>query len=101
MHARPDIGAPAIVHPFVYGGPTFSLELNCSRSTSDNSIDRDDSPIHQRPFDFAAMIGAGVSLKVGREAVSVSARYLVGTAEVFDNGVGKNRVLSFVAGVSF
>jgi outer membrane protein with beta-barrel domain len=98
---RYDFLEPSTVHPFVYGGPAFSLEVNCSRTTEGHAVDCDQSSIHQRPFDFAGVIGAGVSLKVGREAVSLSARYLAGTAEVFDNGVGKNRVLSFVAGVSF
>jgi hypothetical protein len=54
-----------------------------------------------KTFDFGATGGAGLDFPIGRRNLMISARYTLGLIDVFDDGPGRNRTVTVLAGITF
>lgn len=84
--------------PHVYFGPYLGFNINAEQEGSSGdvsgSIDIDDSV---KGTDFGVVVGAGADIT----KFNVGLRYSAGLTNTFEEGDGKNGVLSIVAGINF
>lgn len=88
--------------PYVFAGPTVSLEAGCSARDDAGRIDCDDSNVlfDRRKTDFGATGGGGFAFLAGPGAVLIEGRYTMGMTNI-NAGVGpsaKNRATVLMAG---
>ena len=94
------------VRPFVVLGPQVGFRVKCEASVGSDSASCDDfAGENAKSVDFSGTVGAGLGFKVGKEELSLQARYNMGFTNVFsDSGSDtkpKNKVISVMAGFSF
>lgn len=90
------------VSPFIVLGPQVGFRVKCevtagSESESCENFDGQNA----KSVDFSGTVGAGLGFKVGKEELSLQARYNQGFSKVFDGSDSKNKVFSVMAGFSF
>jgi hypothetical protein len=89
--------------PYLFGGPTVSLEAGCSARDQDGSLDCDALPgelSDRRSTDFGVTGGGGLAFQAGPGAVLVEGRYTIGLTNI-NQGVGpevRNRAPMVMAG---
>ena len=92
------------VQPFVLGGPAFAASASCKAEGSSRgvsaSIDCDKLASHNT-FDMGGLLGGGVAIPVGKNAMTLGARYTFGFNKVFDESKSKNRTWSLMLGFVF
>jgi hypothetical protein len=92
------------VRPFVVLGPQAGFRIKCEASSSSDSESCEDfAGQNAKSVDFSGTAGAGVGFKVGKEELSLQARYNMGFTKIFDNAdsKSKNQLFSVMAGFSF
>ena len=89
------------VRPFVNIGPSLGFKVGCKETAGDESASCDDISTDVKSFDFAGTVGAGIGFKVGKEELSVQARYMQGFSKVIEDSDAKNQNFSIMAGFSF
>jgi opacity protein-like surface antigen len=90
------------VRPFIVLGPSVGFRIKCGLTTSsDSATCQDVFAENAKSVDVGGTAGAGVGFKLGRQELSLSARYNMGFTKVFQDSDSKNRVFSVLAGVSF
>lgn len=108
--ARFDVSTGGMVRPFFLAGPTASFQVSCNAEESDGSssmsascddINNESGGFSKKSFDVGATAGAGVTFPAGAMKLSVGVRYTHGLIDAFENADAKNRVWSFVAGLTF
>lgn len=88
------------VHPFLLAGPSLGFSTSCKFEADGESIDCDDD-VDLNTFDLGGIAGAGLEFPVGRNAISIGARYDFGFNEVIKDSDSKNRTISFLVGFVF
>lgn len=94
----------APIRPFVLAGPSFALSANCEAEGSSGGVSASvdcDRFASLNDFDVGGIAGAGLEMPVGRNAVTLGARYEFGFSEVFDESTAKNRAWSILLGIRF
>ena len=90
------------VRPFIVLGPQVGFRVKCEFTQgSDSATCEDFAGENAKSVDVSGTVGAGLGFKVGKEELSVQARYNMGFTKVFEDSDSKNRVFSVMAGVSF
>jgi hypothetical protein len=94
------------VSPFIVLGPQVGFRVKCEATAGGESAScKDFAGENAKSVDFSGTVGAGLGFKVGKEELSLQARYNMGFTSVFnDQGSDtkpKNRVFSVMAGVAF
>jgi hypothetical protein len=90
------------VRPFVVLGPQVGFRVKCEASAGGESASCEDfAGENAKSVDFSGTAGAGIGFKVGKEELSLQARYNLGFTKVFEDSDSKNRVFSVMAGFSF
>ncbi|MDQ2766096.1 MAG: PorT family protein [Gemmatimonadota bacterium] len=92
------------VHPFVVLGPQVGFRVKCEVTAgSDSASCSDFAGVNAKSVDFSGTVGAGLGFQVGKEELSLQARYNMGFTKIFDNANSnsKNRVVSVMAGFAF
>jgi hypothetical protein len=91
-------------YPYVVLGPSLGISIQCElqgeAQAGNLSRDCDDSA-GVKTFDFGATGGAGLDFPIGRRNLMISARYTLGLIDVFDDGPGRNRTVTVLAGITF
>ena len=54
-----------------------------------------------KSFDFAGTVGAGLGFSVGKQELSVQARFTKGFSKIIEDADAKNQNFSVMAGFSF
>ncbi len=90
----------------LYGeaGPAFSFKESCSVSGATQGVTVSASCTEfgtLRSYDIGAMVGAGVEIPIGAQAILVGARYNAGLVAISEGDTEKNRVLQFLIGLKF
>lgn len=87
-----------LLTPHVYFGPYAGFNINAEQETSGGdgagTIDIEDEV---KGTDFGVVVGAGADIT----KFNVGIRYSAGLTNTFEDGDGKNGVISIVAGVNF
>lgn len=90
------------VRPFIVLGPQVGFRVKCEATAgSDSASCEDFAGQNAKSVDFSGTVGAGLGFRVGKEELSLQARYNQGFTKVFDNSDSKNKVISVIAGFSF
>ena len=90
------------VRPFVVLGPQVGFRVKCELTQGSNSATcQEFAGENAKSVDVSGTAGAGLGFKVGKEELSLQARYNMGFANVFSNSDSKNRVFSVLAGFAF
>ena len=90
------------VHPFVVVGPSFGFKVGCKETAGSESANCDSGGgLNVKSFDFAGAVGAGVGFRVGKEELSLQARYTMGFQDIADNVNAKNKNFAVLAGFAF
>jgi hypothetical protein len=95
------------VRPFIVLGPSVGFRVKCELTASSDSATCDDNfsesaeSVNAKSVDVSGTVGAGLGFKLGKEELSISARYNMGFTKAFQNSDWKNRVFSVLAGISF
>ena len=90
------------VRPFIVLGPQVGFRVKCEASAGGESASCEDfAGENAKSVDFSGTAGAGLGFKVGKEELSLQARYNMGFTKVFEDSDSKNRVFSVIAGFSF
>lgn len=90
------------VRPFVVLGPQVGFRVKCEVTAGSESASCTDfAGENAKSVDFSGTAGAGLGFKVGKEELSVQARYNMGFTKIFEDSDSKNRVFSVLAGFSF
>ena len=90
------------VHPFINLGPSLGFKIGCKETAGEDSADCDDiSSTDVKSFDFAGTVGAGIGFSVGKQELSVQARFTKGFTKIIEDADAKNQNFSIMAGFSF
>jgi hypothetical protein len=96
------------VSPFIVLGPQVGFRVKCEATAGDNSASCEEfnsDGENAKAVDFSGTVGAGIGLHVGKEELSLQARYNMGFTKVFNSDSeddnSKNRVFSVMAGFAF
>ena len=90
------------VSPFVVLGPQVGFRVKCEATAGSESAScKDFAGENAKSVDFSGTAGAGVGFKVGKEELSLQARYNMGFTKVFTDSDSKNKVFSVMAGFAF
>lgn len=99
---RYDIPTHASVAPFIVLGPSVGFRVKCEATQGSNSAScQQFASDNAKSVDVSGVVGAGLGFKVGKEELSVQARYGMGFTKVFSNSNVKNKVFSVMAGFAF
>ncbi|MEO8879750.1 MAG: porin family protein [Gemmatimonadaceae bacterium] len=99
---RLGIPTQSSVHPFVVVGPSLGFKVGCKETLGSDSANCDSvEGLSVKSFDFAGAVGGGVGFRVGKEELSVQARYTMGFSKIIDNSDAKNKNFSVMAGFAF
>lgn len=99
------------IRPFLLAGPAFAFKMGCKvegkNSGASISIDCDQLSEESngeagfKSFDVGAMVGGGLDFALGRETLSLGARYTHGLVSIAKGSSTNNRVISIVLGLGF
>lgn len=89
------------VHPFVNIGPSLGFKVGCKETAGSESANCDDISTDVKSFDFAGTVGAGLGFNVGKQELSVQARFTKGFTKIIEDADAKNQNFSIMAGFSF
>jgi hypothetical protein len=90
------------VHPFVNVGPSLGFKISCKETAGGDSANCDDiSSTDVKSFDFAGTVGAGIGFAVGKQELSVQARFTKGFSKIIEDTDAKNQNFSVMAGFKF
>jgi hypothetical protein len=89
------------VHPFVNIGPSLGFKVGCKETAGSDSANCDDISTDVKSFDFAGTVGAGLGFNVGKQELSVQARFTKGFTKIIEDADAKNQNFSIMAGFSF
>jgi len=90
------------VRPFVVLGPQVGFRVKCEVTAGSESASCTGfAGENAKSVDFSGTAGAGLGFKVGKEELSLQARYNMGFTKVLSSSDSKNRVFSVLAGFSF
>jgi hypothetical protein len=90
------------VGPFIVLGPYAAFRAKCDVELGGSSTSCEDFIGEKaKSTDFGGTAGAGVGFKLGKQELSVSARYNMGFTKIFEDSNAKNKVFSVLAGLSF
>ena len=90
------------VRPFIVLGPQVGFRVKCEATAGSESASCEEfAGENAKSVDFSGTAGAGLGFKVGKEELSLQARYNMGFTKVFTDSDSKNRVFSVMAGFSF
>jgi hypothetical protein len=90
------------VRPFIVLGPSVGFRVKCGLTApNDSATCVDVFGENAKSVDVGGTVGAGLGFKLGRQELSLSARYNMGFTKVFQDSDSKNRVFSVLAGLSF
>jgi hypothetical protein len=90
------------VRPFIVLGPSVGFRIKCSLTApNDSATCADVFGENAKSVDVGGTVGAGLGFKLGRQELSLAARYNMGFTNVFQNSDSKNRVFSVLAGLAF
>jgi Outer membrane protein beta-barrel domain len=102
-----DVPTTSAVRPHLYAGPGFGFRTKCevsassggatdSASCDDINRQADAELIDFKSFDFGLLVGGGVGFALGRQTLTVGARYELGLTKIASDSDAKHRVLSLV-----
>jgi len=105
---RLDLAKASSISPFIVAGPSFAVRVSCNFGvkvfiTVSTDCDRVDNVFDARltkTFDAGAVIGGGLAFAIGKNSVSLSARYTYGLRDLADIGAIRNRAISLLGGIS-
>ena len=91
------------VHPFLVLGPYVGFRTKCDLASSggDSEACVDFFGENAKSTDFGGTAGAGLGFRLGKEELSLSARYNMGFSKIFSSADTKNKSVSVLAGLSF
>ena len=90
------------VHPFLVVGPSFGFKISCKETAGSDSADcNSGSGTDVKSFDFAGAVGGGVGFRVGKEELSVQARYTMGFTDITRNANAQTKNFAVHAGFAF
>ncbi|MEO6210466.1 MAG: porin family protein [Gemmatimonadaceae bacterium] len=99
---RYDFPTHSTVAPFITLGPSVGFRVKCELTQgSNNASCTEFAGENAKSVDVSGVVGAGLGFKVGKEELSVAARYGMGFTKVFSNSNSKNKVFSVMAGFAF
>ncbi len=99
---RYDFPTHAPVAPFITLGPSVGFRVKCELTQgSNNASCTEFAGENAKSVDVSGVVGAGLGFKVGKEELSVQARYGMGFTKVFSSSDSKNKVFSVMAGFAF
>lgn len=99
VHVPLTLGQP--FSPYVFGGPTISLQSGCTVEAGNLSFDCDDDAldIQTNSTDFGVAAGAGFAFAMGPGSVLVEGRYTWGLSDINKgNNTVRNRAAYLMAG---
>jgi hypothetical protein len=90
------------VHPFLVLGPYVGFRIKCElASGSDSEECVDFFGENAKSTDFGGTVGAGLGFRLGKQELSLSARYSMGFEKIISSADTKNKSVSVLAGLSF
>jgi hypothetical protein len=90
------------VRPFIVLGPYAAFRAKCDVELGGSSTScADFTGSNAKSTDFGGTAGAGVGFSLGKQELSISARYNMGFTKIFSNSNAENKVISVLAGLSF
>ena len=93
------------VRPFLALGPSFGYSVRCRVEATSGGVSASascaDAGLDENKFDVGGTAGAGLGFPMGRSTFTVGARYTYGFTNVEKTYDAKNRVWSFLAGLSW
>jgi hypothetical protein len=100
--ARINFPTHSPVRPFITVGPSVGFRVKCEASSGGNTVSCENLVgQNAKSVDVSGVVGAGLGFKMGKQELSIGARYNMGFTKVFDGSNAKNKVISVLAGLSF
>src|SRR4051812_17839583 len=90
------------VRPFLEVGPSVGFRIKCDLTAGSAKESCEDFFGEKaKSTDFGGTAGAGVGFKLGRQELSLAARYTMGFSKILSDTDAKNKVFTVLAGLSF